>query len=157
MTKKVKIKDLVGKGGSLSTLQRQYDNIMKENEGRFVKITFEFSDNEPTLTQYGYLYGCVYPNLQQFILETQGELYTINEIDSICKKTFFWSEEINEQDLRVDIIEERKSKNGKHALTCYIESIVISLETQGWRIPSPQEYRRSCVDEYRNQVIYRKI
>ena len=157
MVEKIEIRDLINKNGKLSTLGDELNAKMRDAAGRFVKITVEFQDEAPTLSQYGYLYGCVYPNFQQFIAETQGQMYSIVQIDAICKETFFWSDEISEKDLRATAIPKRKSKNSKTALSNYIQSIIIALELVGWYVPSAQQYARARMIEKRTQIIYREL
>jgi len=104
------------------------------------KVTVKKYRKEKSLPQLGYLYGCVYPLSQRFLLDAGWELPTIEEVDIFWKQKFASKELVNRNTGEVESIPDMKRNFTTTDMMAYIDAIrnFCSEYLSGY-IPGPEE------------------
>lgn len=98
-------------------------DYISSHEGR--NVTFEIKlVGKITYAQYRYLYGVVYPILKKGFEDVTGEKFSIEDIDTMCKMKFHFTEKIDFETGEVCKIIEKKREMNKTELAIYIEKCV---------------------------------
>lgn len=103
-----------------SQLVRQFLN---DRNGKTVRIEIT-ETGEEKLQQYGFLYGAVYPLLQKGIKDVTGENASIEDIDTLMKMRFWYTEIIDFETGQVTRLPNQKRKMNKSELAEYTENVL---------------------------------
>lgn len=108
-------------------LPKDASNLIKskllEFEGVVVSIEIKQS-KRPSLAQFGYLYGVVYPTLQHLFREVKGITLNIQEVDYFFKLRFYHDTYINPLNGEVEKYVSQKRKMNKMQLAEYTNAII---------------------------------
>ncbi len=133
-------------GGKISkqaqALLLQY---LLKREGKAVEITVKDA-TRPSLNQYGYLYGVVYPILGAWFTALQGNLYSVEDVDFFFKDRFLSSTKPDMITGEPRKFVNLKRKSSKQELTAYIEQVLMFAAEQGIEIPQAGEYDTYIAD-----------
>lgn len=136
----------VKNGGQISkqaqALLLQY---LLKREGKAVEITVKDA-TRPSLNQYGYLYGVVYPILGAWFTALQGVQYSVEDVDYFLKDRFLSSQKPDPVTGEIRKFVNLKRKASKSELSAYIEQVLHFASEQGIEIPPAGEYDTYIAD-----------
>lgn len=72
-------------------------SLLKNFNGKEIKISIERKKKTRSCPQNRYYWGCIIPAIQQGLFETQGEWISIDEVHEFLKQNFNYKEIVNDK------------------------------------------------------------
>jgi hypothetical protein len=116
------------------------NKAFEQYEGKEVKITIEERKATRSTEQNNYLWGVIYPLLKKGFFDTQGEVYSIEQIHEAMKQRYNYIDSINKQTGDFVRLPKSTTKNNTKEQEAYHEELRrFALEWFNINIPLPNE------------------
>lgn len=81
--------------GKCATNKGSISKAFAEFEGKEIVITVEVKKSVRSTEQNNYLWGCIYPLLKKGFFDTQGEVYSVEQIHEAMKLRYNFIDSVN--------------------------------------------------------------
>lgn len=117
-------------------------------------VIIEKRRRKASTSQFGYLFGAVYPLLWKALLAAGWEFESLQEVDSFCKKLFANRDVLNRHTGEIIALPELKRNYKSTDMMTYINKIRdYSAEYLNTYIPSPEEQTQINFNQNENKTV----
>lgn len=117
-------------------------SVFMQNTGKYVKIVAKEATSIK-IKQYNYLYGVCYPIISFGIKLTANVVLSINDVDILMKKRFWYTESYTQNESKQWVIEKiprSKRDMNRAQMTEYIQNCIsFGIDELGVDIPQPPQ------------------
>jgi len=126
--------------GKITNNRESFIRSLNEFNSKEVTITIEERKATRSTEQNNYLWGVIYPLLKKGFFDTQGEVYSIEQIHEAMKQRYNYIDSINKQTGDFVRLPKSTTKNNTKEQEAYHEELRrFALEWFNINIPLPNE------------------
>jgi hypothetical protein len=126
--------------GKITNNRESFIRSLNEFNSKEVTITIEERKATRSTEQNNYLWGVIYPLLKKGFFDTQGEVYSIEQIHEAMKQRYNYIDSINKQTGDFVRLPKSTTKNNTKEQETYHEELRrFALEWFNINIPLPNE------------------